>query len=101
VAGARVELRRKRTLSVLWRMPMVVAAFLLATALPLAAEDSIFRDGFDADTCPAGRIEVSDLEYRDGTLTNVGSSIAWVTCRKRCDLLAFPRVGTTTRRKPR
>lgn len=50
---------------------MIVATLLLATTLPLDTDDSIFRDGFDADACPAGRIEVSDLEYSDGTLTDV------------------------------
>jgi len=50
---------------------MIIVALLLATAVPLDIDDSVFRDGYDADACPAGRIEVSDLAYYDGTLTDV------------------------------
>lgn len=39
---------------------MIVVALGLAAAASTDVDDSVFRDGFDADACPAGRIEVSD-----------------------------------------
>jgi hypothetical protein len=37
----------------------------------LGSIDPVFRDGFDADACPAERQQVSDIEYVNGTLENV------------------------------
>ena len=46
---------------------MIIAALVLAGILPLGGEmDAIFADGFDADACPPGRIERSDIEYYVG-----------------------------------
>lgn len=53
-------------------MAVEIAALLLAGMLPLGgANDAIFVDGFEADACPPGRIERSDIQYFDGTLADV------------------------------
>jgi len=70
---------------------------LLAISLAPAPE-TIFTDGFDATTCPAGRIETSDVAYADGTLTDVDVTYfenLWGRSSVGLDPEPFPGSSTT------
>jgi len=72
-------------------------ANLLAISLAPAPE-TIFTDGFDAMTCPAGRIETSDVAYFDGTLTSVDITYfenLWGRSSVGLDPAPFPGSSTT------
>ncbi|HKE46795.1 MAG TPA: hypothetical protein VKB52_01925 [Rhodanobacteraceae bacterium] len=50
---------------------MISTLVLLAAFASSDVADDVFRDGFNGDACPAGRLELSDVEYHDGTLSAV------------------------------
>lgn len=50
---------------------MIATLVLLAAFTPSGIADELFRDGFNGDACPAGRLELSDVGYHDGTLSAV------------------------------
>ena len=49
----------------------MLSAALLILAMTPGVSDAIFRDGYDAGLCPAGRQTRANISYGDGTLTNV------------------------------
>lgn len=73
---------------------MLFAPVLLAMAL--AGDDVILRDGFDADACPAGRIETSDVVYPEGTVSDQDVTVfenLWGRWRFDDPPLPFPGSG--------
>lgn len=77
---------------------MIALAALVTHLTLLGSIDPVFRDGFDADACPAGRQQVSDVGYSNGTVEDVDVTVfdnIWGRDRFNEPPEAFPATSST------